>query len=108
MKKKYFSALLSGVLYPGAGQIANKHYIRGGIIIILATAFFVGFMFIFVKGYIAAFNDKEIFYMTVFDFLLEGLKRSGRPLVLSFLGLVVVWIYAIVDALFFGSDAEEV
>jgi hypothetical protein len=31
-------ALLSGVVYPGAGQIAQKHYFRGLALIAIATA----------------------------------------------------------------------
>ena len=108
MKKKYLSALLSGMLLPGAGQIANKQYVKGGITILLTTAFFVGFMYLFVKGYITAFNDKEVFYENVYDFLFEGMKRGGRPLLISFLGLVAVWIYTTIDAYFFGGDAEDV
>ncbi|MBN1572999.1 MAG: hypothetical protein JW984_07380 [Deltaproteobacteria bacterium] len=107
MKRKYMSALLSGLLYPGAGQIANKEYLKGGFIIFLCTALFAAFMCILIMGYVSAFSDKEMFYGTAFDFLLEGLKRSGQPLLLSILGLVVVWVYAIADALIFGSDADE-
>lgn len=107
MKKKYYSALLSGMLFPGAGQIANKQYIKAGITIFLVTAFFVGFMYLFVKGYISAFNDKEVLYENVYDFLFEGMKHGGRPLLISFLGLVAVWIYTTVDAYFFGGETDD-
>lgn len=108
MKKKYMSALLSGLLLPGAGQVANKEYIKGGIIIILSAVFFAAFMYFFVMGYVSAFSDKEAIYRTVFDFMIEGLKKGGQPLLLSFLGLIVIWIYAVIDSLLFGSDEDEV
>lgn len=108
MKRKYVSAMLSGLLFPGAGQITNKHYFKGGVVITLSIILFIVFLYLLIMGYVAAFNDKEAIYETVMDFFAAGLRHGGRPLLLSFLGLIGIWIYATVDALIFGDDEDEV
>ncbi len=107
MKRKYFAAMLSGLLLPGAGQIANKQRIKGVVIIVLCAVLFAAVLYFFVMGYVSAFNDREMLYRTVVDFMIEGLKRGGGGLLFSFLGLIGIWIYATVDALIFGDDADD-
>lgn len=108
-------ALLSGLILPGLGQIALKHYIRGGVIILAvlgSTAIFV------VKAAERALGILEkielegsiISIDTILDATKQASASSGNStLNLLFLLIGLCWVAGTIDAYILGrkQDAEQ-
>ncbi len=103
------AALLSGLLFPGAGQLFLKRYYRGAAIIAfsLTSILFLIFYMVIVgqkvlsssplKG--TAFNLKAFFFL-MFD-IIKSLNFTY--ILLIFLVIFLVWIISIIDAYHFGK-----
>ena len=107
------AALLSGLILPGLGQIALKHYIRGGVIIIavlLSTTVFV------VKAAERALAILEKIALEggviSTDAILNATKQASAnsgnsTLNLLFLLIGVCWIVGTVDAYIIGRKKDK-
>jgi len=103
------AALLSGLLFPGAGQIFLKKYYRGAIFIICSLAF------VFLLILHVVFTGKDILNSSFlidtssakYNFLLftaEIIKSLDlNYVVLIFLMIFLLWITSIIDAYFSGK-----
>ncbi|HPD55622.1 MAG TPA: hypothetical protein P5294_00665 [Smithellaceae bacterium] len=103
------AALLSGLLFPGAGQIFLKKYYRGAIFIIWSLAF----VFLLISHVV--FTGKDILNSSLlsdtssakYNFLLltaEIIKSLDlNYVVLIFLMIFILWIISIIDAYFSGK-----
>lgn len=105
LKTKVIAAALSAFLGPGVGQLYNKQWKKAVILIsvfiLLLCAFAAYFLY-------AAKQAIEIMAQSNPDFLLQPgiektlaqkiLKENARPLLFFKLGLLVLWVFGIIDA----------
>ena len=104
MEKKHISTFLSAVVFPGAGQIYNKHYVRGVLIIGLTSFAIIGLFFTLIKGFVLAMRDQERIYYSIWEFISTGLSYRSDLLVFYLLSLIFLWLYAVFDAYVFRGD----
>ncbi|MFZ2631608.1 MAG: hypothetical protein WA081_04880 [Desulfosalsimonadaceae bacterium] len=112
MKASLKGALLSGLVFPGAGQIALKHTGRG---IALILAVMVGMAAMIVKGVqiALAILDKLAASGGVIDVpaITAAATRAitaSDSLILNgaFFLIVICWVFGIVDAYFIGRKID--
>ncbi len=103
MKKNIKAALLSGLVFPGIGQIYKGSKIKGLIIIFAVNIlFFIAFALIirdiyllFIAGHFTSTTDPVI--------MAKRIIRETPGLSWLTGSLMCVWIYSIADALFSRS-----
>ena len=108
-------AFLSGLILPGLGQIALKHYVRGGIIILAVLGSMAIFVVKAVERALAILEKIElegsiISLDTILDAAKQASYTSGNStLNLLFLLIGICWIAGTVDAYILGrkQDAEQ-
>lgn len=112
MNNSLKGAFLSGLIFPGLGQIALKHYIRGAVIII---AVFVSLSIVVVKAvqYALAILEKiqldggEISMSTISDAAAQASAASGSLIFnLALLLVILLWIIGAVDAYRIGKKKD--
>ena len=106
MEKRYLSTFLSAVVFPGAGQIYDRHYVRGVSIIVLTSFPLIGLFYTLIKGFVVAMRDAERIYYSIWEFISTGLSYRGDLLLFYLLALIFLWIYAIFDAFVFRGDGR--
>ena len=107
MKKSIKAALLSGLVFPGIGQLTLKRYIRGFLLILLAAA--AVFIIIRMATQTAlVILERELQYGIVdYSRILEIAhlySRGNTPHYYAcFLVIAFCWVYGIVDALIYSD-----
>ena len=115
MKHSLRGALLSGLVFPGLGQITLKCYRRGLILLVVVSA---SLLLIVIKGVQQAFAILEKIELQggaldMGTILNAAIEASTTPesliLKLLFLWVIVCWIIGIVDAFRIGrrKDMED-
>ncbi|MDF1535799.1 MAG: hypothetical protein P1S46_04760 [bacterium] len=103
---------MSGVIFPGLGQVFLKHYKRG---ILLMLTVFAGLMIIAVKAVQYAFTILErielqggvIEIKAITDAAARALTASDSVIYrLGFLVIVACWIFGIADAYRIGKKKD--
>ncbi|MDP2643432.1 MAG: hypothetical protein Q8P24_00690 [Desulfobacterales bacterium] len=116
MKKALKAAFLSGLVFPGAGQVALKHYMRGAVFILAASAA------VFVMIWKAVQNAFVILAKLQTDggtIHLNEISNAatqasagpeGFPSRFLLLFLIFCWVIATIDAYRIGrqKDLEEI
>jgi hypothetical protein len=112
MKSSLKGALLSGLLYPGSGQLKLKRYGRGIALILIVTGSMCIF---FVKALNKAFavidklqSDGGLIDMTAISKAATQASTASNDLIMNFcLWLMVIcWIFGIVDAYLIGKKMD--
>ena len=112
MNNSLKGALLSGLIFPGLGQVALKHYKRGGVIILTVI---VSLAVVVVKAtqYTLAILEKIeleggiISINTILDAATQASADSGNlTLNLLFLLICVFWVLGTVDAYRIGRKID--
>lgn len=112
MKHSTKGALLSGIVLPGLGQMAQKHYGRGIALILVVSA---GVAAILVKAFWQATaimeqmiaNDRPIDLSTITDAAIQVTSASGNLTYrIALLAIVASWIAGIVDAYVTGRRMD--
>ena len=105
-------ALLSGVVFPGLGQVRLKHYKRG---IVLMFTVFASMVVMVLKAVQQAFTILEkimleggvIDIKTITDAATQAISTSDNVMYnLALLLIVVCWIFGIVDAYRIGKKKD--
>jgi hypothetical protein len=115
MKKSIKGALLSGVVFPGWGQVILKHYKRGIALMLIAS---VNMLLIIVKAVQQAFAILEkieskggaINMSTISKAATQASTISGSLIFnIALLLIILCWIIGVVDAYRIGKkkDIEE-
>ena len=112
MNKSLKGALLSGLVLPGLGQIALKHYGRGVVMMIAALAS----AFVIIKEAVQRalailesidLESGAISMDTILNAVLQARTQSESPTLTLFLSaLVICWIISIVDAYRIGRGHD--
>jgi len=106
-------ALLSGLLFPGSGQIALKQYKKG---FALMLAVFASISYIVMKAVEQAFaildrldvNSGAVDMNAITNAATQATESSGSLAVnMAFLLILVCWIYGIVDAYGTGKEMDN-
>jgi hypothetical protein len=112
MKSSWKAACLSGLVYPGAGQIFQKHYFRGIALIAIATLSLSATVMSAAeraRAILAAVESSggESDTATV---LREAARlsagRDDRTMAVSSLLIAGCWVVGVVDAYLSGKSAE--
>ena len=112
MKHSIKGALLSGLVFPGSGQIALKRYLRG---IVLMLTVFTSMSVIVMKAVEQAFTildriDIEggaVDINAITDAATQASSSSGDLIFnIAMLLIVVCWVFAIVDAYIIGKEMD--
>ncbi|MFC1845099.1 hypothetical protein ACFLZ5_09970 [Thermodesulfobacteriota bacterium] len=115
MNNAFKGALLSGLILPGLGQIALKHYIRGGVIILAVLASTTVFVAKAAERALAILEKIEleggiISIDTILGATQQASANSGNSILnLLFLLIGFCWIAGTVDAYIIGrkKDTEQ-
>ena len=112
MNNSLKGALLSGVVFPGLGQVRLKHYKRG---IVLMFTVFASMVVMVLKTVQQAFTILEnimleggvIDIKTITDAATQAISTSDNVMYnLALLLIVVCWIFGIVDAYRIGKKKD--
>ena len=115
MNNSLKGALLSGLVFPGLGQIVFKHYRRGAVLLILVSA---SLLVVLAKAVQQAFTILEkieldggaIDLSAISNAAVQASTTSDSPVFkLFFLLMIVCWIIGVVDAYRIGrrKDIED-
>ena len=112
MNNSLKGALLSGLIFPGLGQVRLKHYKRG---IVLMFTVFASLMVIVLKAVQHAFTILEkieleggvIDIKTITDAATQASSTSDSLIYnLGLLLIVICWVFGIVDAYRIGKTKD--
>ena len=108
MKNSMKGALLSGLVFPGLGQIALKRYRRGFALMLTAMAcMFVMIVTAVQQAYIILDNIEAEGGMPDSDIVTQAAVAFDSPLISAVkLLLIVCWIFAIIDAYRIGKQKD--
>jgi len=115
MDKSLKGALLSGLIFPGLGQVVLKHYKRGAVIMLTVLVSLSVIVVKAVQHALAILEKIEleggaISMSTISNTVTQASTNSGNPTFnLLFLLIITCWIIGIVDAYRIGrkKDIEE-
>lgn len=102
MAKPIVAALLSGLVFPGTGQVLAGRIVRGGLMMIGGTVVLlalVATMFFTVGGAIADMTDQQLESPDRFRLLIDKLNaETSIGLIVMVVALVCLWVFSAVDA----------
>ena len=113
MKKSVKAALLSGLVFPGVGQIVLKYYTRG---IALILAVIVSLIIIIIKAEQIALGVLQkieseggvIDTQTISDAANRAVTASDSLIIKSaFFFIVICWVIGIIDAYMAGKKMDK-
>ena len=107
MKKRFLSAMVSGLVYPGAGQLLNGHHVKGWTVITLTSLAILFLFFYILKGFKTIITDISTSFGSIWEFIGSSLAVYGRQELFLLIVLLGLWVYAIVDA-YTGAPPEDV
>jgi hypothetical protein len=112
MKNSMKGALLSGLVFPGLGQIALKHYWRGGALILavmaglyimIATAIQQAYAILDTIEAEGGMPDSD----TISQAAAQAVAASNSPMITAVSVLIMVcWIVGIIDAYRIGKQKD--
>ncbi len=112
MKNSLKGAFLSGLIFPGLGQIALKHYKRGAVIIIAVLASLSIAVAIAVQYALAIlekiqFEGDTISMSAIMDAATQASTTSGSlAFNIAFFLVILFWIIGAVDAYRIGKKID--
>lgn len=115
MNNAFKGALLSGLILPGLGQIALKHYVRGEVILLVVLVSTTVFIAKAAERALAILEKIEleggiISIDTILDATQQASANSGNSILnLLFLVMGFCWVVGTVDAYLIGrkKDTEQ-
>jgi TM2 domain-containing membrane protein YozV len=105
MERRRTAALLSTLLFPGAGQIYNRERVKGAGLIVVTIGLIFGVVFLVLRSF---FRAAQLYDGQGSIWTLWGgeLGRVGVPIIACIVGLLGVWIFSIVDAYLRGGTGR--
>lgn len=113
MKKSTKGALLSGLVFPGVGQIILRCYMRG---IVMILAVIIGLIVIIVKaeqiatGILAKIESQggAIDTQTISDAATQAVTASDSLIIkTAFFLIIICWVISIIDAYRIGKTMDK-
>jgi TM2 domain-containing membrane protein YozV len=106
MEKRHISALLSGLVFPGAGQFYNNHRLKGLVYVVVTVVCIAALVFVVLRDLFRALESTMNGGGLLWDAAIKELGSSRGPIVLWVLILAVSWIASIVDAYVAAGKGE--
>lgn len=112
MRSSVKGALLSGLVYPGLGQIVQRHYIRGVIMIVMTSWCLYQILLKVLRqvmGLLEGISGAEIAISTddIVGLIIELMPDvKGPSYGFLILVLVVCWLASVTDAFLAGKSIE--
>ncbi|MBI5189429.1 MAG: hypothetical protein HZA22_01955 [Nitrospirae bacterium] len=109
MSRGFVAALLSGLACPGAGQIYNRQYVKGGILAAI-TLIIVGAVFYLTwTGMSEATSSMppEEVLLDLFGIARRVLESNRETFLRLTAAFAVVWVYGMVDAYVCGGRVKD-
>lgn len=99
-KAKFAPVLLSALVWPGAGQIYNREYRKGALLIVLALAVLIVFCYGMGMEVVQALpEDPSGLDLGEIHALASAIaQKSGTLFLVENAVLVAIWLYAVADA----------
>ena len=113
MKQSIKGAMLSGLVFPGLGQVVLKHHFRGLVLIVTVFAAIVMLVVEATRQAQAILEKIEaeggvISMHTITDAANRSVEESGGTLSsVALLLIVVCWCYGVVDAYLIGQRLDR-
>lgn len=110
MKKVISSTLLSAFVFPGLGQLNNRQYVKGGIMVAIVLLSLIGF---FIKLYqdvvrvLSLTHQTEITSDLITQLTIQVQQENAALIQKLIVFLLIIWIYGIIDAFIYGSKIDR-
>jgi TM2 domain-containing membrane protein YozV len=98
MEKKYISALLSAIVFPGAGQFSNSQPVKGIVYILLTLCSVIALVCVFARSVWRALEYSGSAGGTMWDGIMRELGGCKVAITALILILGISWAASVVDA----------
>ena len=102
MARPIVAALMSGLVFPGTGQVLSGRVARGGLMMISGTIMLLALvmtMVFIIGGAIAGMSDQQLESPERFGLLIDKLNaETSIGLIVLVLAMVGLWLFSAVDA----------
>ncbi len=105
IKKRYIASLLSGLVFPGAGQIFNREPLKGAAYIVVTVGLIIGVVGLVTVALFRAVGQWEG-YGSLLVLWGHELARVEGGIILCLLGLFAAWVLSTIDAYIRGKERE--
>lgn len=107
MKQQILSALCSGLVVPGLGQILNQHTKKGiALLAIVFILFIIGTVQLAILG--TALLEGQVLYRSNTADIMQRLRDADLSVLWVLVGIfAVVWLYAVLDAFWGGRRLDN-
>jgi len=92
------AALLSGLVFPGAGQLYNNQAVKGIVYILLTLCFIVVLVYVSARGFWRALEYSESTGGPLWDGIAQGFSGYRTAILVLVVILGIAWAVGIVDA----------
>jgi hypothetical protein len=106
MEKKHISALLSGLVFPGAGQFYNSQRLKGTVYVVVTVICIVALVFVVMRDFYRALESTMSGGGLIWDAAIKELGASWGPIALWVAILGITWAASIVDAYLAAENGE--
>jgi len=100
MKRRTTAALFSALLFPGAGQVFNKQFVKGFVLIVFTLFSLTLFVYFLIEGILSGLINPFPSAGFVENALL-GIIGEGAKITCSLVILILLWAYSIADSYLF-------
>ena len=114
MKESTKGVLLSGLVYPGVGQLTLGRVFSGVLFILLATAGFIVFIYRLIQRVVSGIDgilslpaNTELDFSTLKELLSRDFAGGWGMETISLIGIAGCWLTAIVHAYFVGKKIDS-
>jgi TM2 domain-containing membrane protein YozV len=111
MERKYVSALLSGLIFPGAGQFYNRERLKGTVYIVLTIGCIIALAFVVMRDLYHALEYAMAGEAGLWEVLSKELSKelsaSRTAILVCILILAISWAVSVVDA-YLAAQKEEI
>jgi hypothetical protein len=106
MERRYTSVLLSGLVFPGAGQLYNNQAVKGIVYILLTLCFIIALVYVSARSFWRALEYSESTGGPVWDGIVQGFGGYKTAIVVLLAILGITWAAGIVDAYLTARKGE--
>ncbi|MBN2223558.1 MAG: hypothetical protein JW765_02675 [Deltaproteobacteria bacterium] len=107
MEKRFVSAILSGFVFPGAGQFYNNQPAKGVIYVLLTVLSIIVLVFVIARDLYRALENVGVAGGGLWDPFWAELGGSRGSITILLIILAISWAVGIVDAYMVAQDRED-
>jgi hypothetical protein len=106
MERKYVSALLSGLIFPGAGQFYNRQRLKGTAYVVLTIGCIIALVCVVMRDVYHALEYAMAGEAGLWEQMRGELTASRTAIVACVLILAISWAVSVVDAYLSAQNQE--